>query len=78
MVRAVYGWKTSSKGGQMANSAKRSEKGKKGYLRYKQENRMVKNKLRRLRRLHAQHPNDRTNPFHPECKKKPDYMVQGV
>ena len=62
----------------MANSVKRSEKGKKGYLRYKQENRRIRNKLRRLRRLAKKFPNDKTNPFHPECKSKPDYMAGGV
>lgn len=62
----------------MANSAKRSEKGKKGYLRYKQENRRIRNKERKLRRAHKCNPNDRTNPFHPECKHKPEWLASGV
>jgi len=62
----------------MANSVKRSEKGKKGYLAYKQQNRRINNKLRRLRRQLKQHPEDKTNPLHPECKHKPDYLAQGV
>ena len=62
----------------MANSAKRSEKGKKGYLRYKMEGSLVKNKTRRLKRQLKENPNDKTNPFHKEHKTKTDWAVTDV
>jgi hypothetical protein len=67
----------------MANSVKRSEKGKKGYLRYKQEGRRERNRERRLRRQLKQYPNDLSNPLHPKHRKeyqgpKAEVVADGV
>jgi len=67
----------------MANSAKRSEKGRKGYLRYKTEGRRERNRERRLRRQLKQNPLDLSNPLHPKHRKeykgpKAELVADGV
>ena len=67
----------------MDNSAKRSEKGKKGYLKYKMEGRRDRNRERRLRRQLKRNPLDLSNPFHPEHRKnykgpKAELVADGV